>query len=109
MELGVIVLDDGCVGRRERVARFGICGSPVPATRCFVSESVSHRGIRVSKWVLVNEVKGTVTFANTFNGRLGANWDPGVFTFKLDGKRLRKLVKLVEVPVGECPVAIPVS
>lgn len=93
----------------ERSERFGRTKLPIPATHCYMSAitNFSKKDVKAEKWILVNERDGTMTFANTFDGKLGANWDRDTFTFAIDAAKLgAKVAGMDSVPIDECPVAI---
>lgn len=77
----------------EKTERYGATKTPIPATHCYMSPitNFSRKDVRAEKWIIVNAVHGTMTFANTFDGKLGSNWDRDTFTFRLDAsKRWRR-------------------
>lgn len=96
----------------EAIERYGVQGKPIPASEAWVApiNNFSKKDVRAEKWVLINYPAKSVTFANTFDGMLGANFKQDVATFPLDPKRVRGQIEgHVKVDVNDCPVAIPVE
>lgn len=94
----------------EREERYGRTKLPIPATRCYMSPitNFSRKDVRAEKWIIINEQAGTMTFANTFDGKLGSNWDRDTFTFRLDAAKLGAKVAegMAEVKIEDCPIAV---
>lgn len=91
--------------------RYGQRGEPIPATETYrrVLATLRRDGIRVERWILVNELAQTVTYAFTYDGVVGAHYDVGKNTHDLSWERLRpKLEEYQYVPADECPIARPI-
>lgn len=91
--------------------RFGVAGKPIPATEAHrrVMSTLMRNGIRVEKWVLINEREHTVTFVTTYNGVAGTHYDATRNTQWLSWAALRpKLDGYQFAPVDECPVAMAI-
>lgn len=92
--------------------RFGVSGKPIPATEGYrrVMSTLIRNGIRVEKWILINERDHTVTFVTTYNGVAGVHYDVTKNTQWLSWEAIRsKLEDYQFAPVDECPVAMAVS
>ena len=92
----------------EPARRFGRLGRPIPATETYrrVVSTLLRAGIRVEKWVLVNERDHTVTFSTTYNGIAGRHFDAVRNTQWLSWENLRpRLENYQFVPPDECPIA----
>lgn len=99
------------VSKIEPNRRYGVTGQPIPATETYrrVVSSLMRNGIRVEKWVIVNERDHTVTYASTYNGIAGAHFNAAKNTEWLSWDHLRtKLDGYQVVPTDECPVATSV-
>jgi hypothetical protein len=92
--------------------RFGVAGKPIPATEAYrrVMSTLLRNGIRVEKWILINEREHTVTFVTTYNGVAGIHYDVTKNTQWLSWETLRpKLEAYQYTPADECPVAMAIS
>lgn len=92
--------------------RFGVSGKPIPTTEAYrrVMSTLMRNGIRVEKWILVNEREHTVTFVTTYNGVAGMHYDVTRNTQWLSWEALRpKLEDYQFAPTDECPVAMSIS
>lgn len=92
--------------------RYGRSGEPIAATETYrrVISTLRRDGIRVERWILVNERDQTVTYAFTYDGLVGAHYDAQQNTEGLSWEQLRpKLDQYKYVPADECPIARPVS
>jgi len=92
--------------------RFGVAGKPIPATEAYrrVMSTLLRNGIRVEKWVLINEREHMVTFVTTYNGVAGTHYDVTKNTQWLSWEALRpKLEAYQHIPADECPVAMAIS
>lgn len=88
--------------------RFGRTGRPIAATETYrrVISTLMRDGIRVEKWILVNERNHTVTFAVTYNGITGAHFDAEQNTQWLQWDTIRSRVEAYQyVSPDECPIA----
>ena len=91
--------------------RFGRLGSPIPATEVYrrVVSTLIRDGIRVERWILVNQRDQSVTYAITYNGITGAHFDPTRSTHWLSWDAIRgKLEDYKYVSADECPIARPI-
>ena len=96
----------------EAEERYGVEGKPIPADECWVApvDNFSKKDVRAEKWKLINYRKRTITFANTYDGMVGANFKQDVATFPLDPKKARKQTAgHTKVDVSQCPVAISLA
>ena len=96
----------------EPMRRFGRMARPIMATEVYrrVVSTLMRNGIRVEKWILVNECDHTVTFATTYNGITGTHFDPEQNTHWLSWNTLRpKIEAYTYIPTDKCPIATPVS
>jgi hypothetical protein len=96
----------------EPQRRFGRTGKPVPATDVYhrVVSTLLRDGIRVERWIIVNERDQSVTFAITYNGIAGSHFDAGRNTHWLNWDTLQsRLEDYQYVPTDECPIATPVA
>lgn len=101
----VMTLDMAAV---EPQRRFGQTRRPIPATEVYrrVVSTLLRSGIRVERWILVNERDQKVTYAITYNGITGAHFDSGRNTHWLSWDMLRsKLEDYQFVAPDECPIA----
>lgn len=92
--------------------RYGQSGRPIPATETYrrVISTLHRDGIRVERWILVNQRDQTVTYAFTYDGVVGAHYDARKNTHQLSWERLRpKLEEYQYIPADECPIALPIS
>ena len=92
--------------------RFGTAGKPIAATEAHrrVVSTLMRNGIRVEKWILINERENTVTFVTTYNGVAGVHYDATKNTQWLSWNALRpRMEEYHYVPTDECPVAMAVS
>lgn len=92
--------------------RYGRSGEPMAATETYrrVISTLRRDGIRVERWILVNERDQTVTYAFTYDGLVGAHYDAQQNTELLCWEHLRpKLDQYKYVSPDECPIARPVS
>lgn len=90
--------------------QFGRRQAPVLATHAYrlPLTPLRHNGLRVEKWVLVNDRRQTMTFLTTYNGTPGSNYDAQRNTRPFDLFELcARLKNFEQVPVEYCPVAIP--
>jgi hypothetical protein len=100
--------------------RFGIHGTPVPATKVYVKDmAFDHDGvsknsdgttterIETKSWIVMTP-DGRRCHLNTYNGNVGPKVDPAAFTYDmLPTKEMnKKLRKYKEVAISECPFAI---
>lgn len=96
----------------DRVRRYGVAGQPIPATETYrkVLSSLLKDGIRVEKWIIINERDGTYTLAMTYNGAAGAHFDAARSTHALNWDLLRsRLEDYRFVAADECPLTRLVS
>jgi hypothetical protein len=92
--------------------RYGRSGHPIAATETYrrVISTLRRDGIRVERWILVNERDQTVTYAFTYDGLVGAHYDAQQNTHALNWERLRpKLDQYQYVSPDECLIAWPIS
>jgi len=92
--------------------RYGKTMLPIPATAVYrrVISTLMRDGIRVEKWILINQRDNKVTSVMTYNGIAGAHFDAQRNTQLLSWELLQpKLENFRYVPTDECPVAAPVS
>lgn len=98
---------------KQHRLRFGKAGGPIPATRVLYKpmENFSDPKVKAECWIIENSKTGTVTFANTYDGIVGRDWDPSYSTFQiasLDAKKHAKRTKgYKEVPISDCFLATP--
>lgn len=96
----------------EPIRRFGKTQKPIPATETYrrVVSTLMRNGIRVEKWIIINERDHTVTFASTYNGIAGAHYDATHNTQWLSWDLLRpRLEGYQYVPADECPIVTVVA
>lgn len=101
----VMTLD---LNRVEPQRRFGQTGRPIPATEVYrrVVSTLLRNGIRVERWILINEREQTVTYAITYNGITGAHYDPVKNTQWLSWDTIRSKVEDYQfILPDECPIA----
>jgi hypothetical protein len=92
--------------------RYGQSGQPIPATETYrrILSTLRRDGIRVERWILINQIQQTVTYAFTYDGVVGAHYDVRKNTHDLSWERLRpKLEDYQYVPADDCPIARPIS
>lgn len=88
-------------------ALYGVSGKPIVATKVLHSpfKNFSHDATKAESWILINEKAGTVVFANSYNGHLGADFAPVART--LDSlnteKHKRRMKEFKEVPKSKWP------
>ena len=92
--------------------RFGVTEAPIRATHAFrrMVSTLCQNGIRVERWVLVNELEGTVTRVTTYNDEAGSHFDAVKNTSPIGRPGL--IVRLEDyqaVPVWACAVAVMVG
>lgn len=94
--------------------QYGPIGKPILATKIYRApfSNFSDPNVKAEKWVLVNEFNNTVTFANSYDGKLGEKYNLAVNTRPLTGVNAKKHAKRVkaggeysEVMISECPFA----
>jgi hypothetical protein len=79
-------------------------GPPIQATQLYRRDMPEFTNCRAACWMAVNEVAGTVTYANTYNDRLKASYDPAHYTFPAKPAVVaRKAVAMEEVDVTDWP------
>lgn len=96
----------------DRIRKYGRTGQPIPATQTYrrIVSTMARSGIRVEKWVIINERNDTASFVITYNGVAGAHFDLASNTQWLNWESLRPLLEDYQyLPADECPVAIPIS
>jgi len=94
----------------DPLRRFGKTGRPIQATEVYrrIVSTLMRDGIRVEKWIIVNEIEHTVTFAVTYNGITGSHYDAERNTQWLVWETLRSRLETYHyVPTDECPIAEP--
>lgn len=96
----------------EPVRRFGKTQQPIATTEAYrrVVSTLIRNGIRVEKWILINERDHTVTFATTYNGIAGAHYDAMQNTQWLSWDAIRSRLESYQyVPTDECSIAVAVA
>lgn len=96
----------------EPIRRFGKTALPIPTTEAYrrVVSTLIRNGIRVEKWILVNDRDHTVTFITTYNGIAGAHYNATQNTQWLSWDLLRSRLESYQyVSAEECPVAIAIA
>ncbi len=96
----------------EPMRRFGRLGKPIPATEAYrrIVSTLIRNGIRVEKWILINERDHIVTYVTTYNGITGAHFDAVQNTHWLSWDAVRsKILDYRYVATDECPIARPIS
>lgn len=96
----------------DRFRRFGRSGSPIPATQTYrkVISNLFRDGIRVEKWILINERTNQAIFATTYNGETGSHYDVETHTEYLSWEHLRsRLEDYHFVAPDLCPICRPIG
>lgn len=80
-------------------------GAPIAATKVYRRKMVEFKNCDAEAWMIVNDVTGTVTHANTYNGILKASYNPDHYTYPINEKVIgKKLDNMIEV---ESPADYP--
>ena len=71
--------------KSENRKKFGVGGGRIPATRVLVMdlEHFQKQGIDGKALIAINDVEGTFTSANVYDGNLGKNYDASGMTHPL--------------------------
>lgn len=83
-------------GKKQLRAIFGLASGPITGTAVYKKDmEFDHPNIQTNSWIVINDQNKTLVHANTYDGRLGRNYDPTVFTHAIptDAKDLRKKLK----------------
>lgn len=71
-------------------------GAPIPATKVYRRRMEEFKNCTAECWMLLDETRGTVCYANTYNGRLKASYDPTHYTHPLKPKVVAKKEEAME-------------
>lgn len=83
-------------GKKQLRAMFGLATGPITGTAVYKKDmEFDHPNIQTNSWIVIDDRSKTLVHANTYDGRLGRNYDPAVFTHPIpaDAKDLRKKLK----------------
>lgn len=80
-------------------------GAPIPATAVYRRTMGEFKNTSADAWMLINELAGTVTHANTYRGgHLPASYDPATYTYAINEKVVaRKIDAMQEVEATDWP------
>ena len=96
--------------------KFGVSGGPIPASRVLVMdlEHFQKQGIDGKSILAINDLEGTFTSANVYDGHLGKNYDAAGMTHPLPDSKSDKWKEwakkgYVEGDVADFDVLTPVG
>jgi hypothetical protein len=92
-----------------KLEQYGKTEMPIQGTRAYAKEfgNFSQDGMSPVSWIIVNEVNGTYTSVNLYDGKAGDGYDADRQTYPLKPASASKWAKkgYTEADIDECQVA----